>query len=75
MFTSGANANVRATVKSVAAGVALTLIYPLPVAPAVGDAFTVYAGCDHTQATCQSRFNNLANFRGFPFVPPPQIAY
>ena len=24
-------------------------------------------------ATCSSKFSNLAHFRGFPFVPPPQI--
>jgi uncharacterized phage protein (TIGR02218 family) len=75
IFTSGANANVRATVKSAVAGTSLTLMYPLPSPPATGDAFTVYAGCDHTSATCQTRFNNLANFRGFPYVPPPQVAY
>ncbi len=75
VWTSGANANVRATVKSVAVGSALNLMYPLPFAPSAGDAFTVYAGCDHTQATCQGRFNNVANFRGFPYVPPPQMAY
>jgi uncharacterized phage protein (TIGR02218 family) len=74
VFSSGANANVRATVKSVVVGSALNLIYPLPFAPAAGDAFTVYAGCDHTQSTCASRFSNLANFRGFPYVPPPQMA-
>ena len=75
VFTSGVNANLRATVKSVAVGASLALMYPLPSSPAIGDAFTVYAGCDHTQATCSSRFSNLAAFRGFPFVPPPQIAY
>ena len=75
VWTSGANANVRATVKSVNVGVSLALIYPLPFAPTVGDAFTVAFGCDHTQATCQGKFNNLANFRGFPYVPPPQLAY
>jgi uncharacterized phage protein (TIGR02218 family) len=77
LFTSGANANVRATVKSVTPGTypALNLIYPLPFAPSVGDAFQVAAGCDHTQATCQNKFNNLANFRGFPYVPPPELAY
>lgn len=74
VFSSGANANVRATVKAVVAGALLNLIYPLPFAPSVGDAFTVYAGCDHTQNTCGSRFANLANFRGFPYVPPPQMA-
>lgn len=75
VFTSGLNANVRATVKAVTVGASLSLVYPLPAAPSVGDAFTVYAGCDHTSATCQSRFNNLTNFRGFPYVPPPQIAF
>ena len=74
VFSSGSNANVRATVKSVGVGVGFNLIYPLPFAPAAGDAFIVYAGCDHTQATCKGRFNNIANFRGFPFVPPPQMA-
>jgi uncharacterized phage protein (TIGR02218 family) len=75
VFTSGVNANLRATVKSAAPGASLTLMYPLPAPPAAGDAFTVAYGCDHTRGTCQGRFNNLANFRGFPFVPPPQIAY
>jgi uncharacterized phage protein (TIGR02218 family) len=75
LFTSGANANLRATVKSVVVGTSLSLMYPLPNPPSVGDAFSVYQGCGHTTAICQSRFNNLANFRGYPFVPPPQIAY
>lgn len=75
VFSSGANANVRATVRSVSGGVSYSLMYPLPFAPATGDAFTVAFGCDHTQATCNSKFNNLANFRGFPYVPPPQLAY
>src|SRR5271154_6652699 len=60
VFSSGANANVRATVKTISVGSALNLMHPLPVAPATGDAFTVYAGCDHTQGTCQGRFNNLS---------------
>ncbi len=75
VFSSGQNANVRATVKSVGVGVGFNLMYPLPFAPATGDAFTGYAGCDHTLATCQARFNNKANFRGFPFVPPIETAY
>ena len=75
VFTSGANANVRATVKAAGAGVGYSLMYPLPFAPAPGDEFNVAFGCDHTQATCQGKFNNLTNFRGFPYVPPPQLAY
>jgi hypothetical protein len=26
-------------------------------------------GCDHTLATCASRFGNAVNFRGEPFLP------
>ena len=59
---------------SAVAGTSLTLLYPLQSVPAAGDSFTVYFGCDHTPGTCQSKFNNLANFRGFPYVPPPQMA-
>lgn len=72
-FTSGANTGVTANVKA-ATSSALTLSYPLSSAPAAGDAFMVYQGCDHTKATCHSKFNNLANFRGFPYVPPPTYA-
>lgn len=71
-FTSGANAGVTATIKAAGAGF-LNLAYPLPEWPAVGDAFTAAQGCDHTQATCESKFANLARFLGFPYVPPPQI--
>jgi hypothetical protein len=39
-----------------------------------GDAFTVYLGCDHTQATCTTKFGNLTNFRGFPYIPSPTYA-
>ncbi len=73
-FGSGVNSGVSATVGSALAGVALYLIYPLQSAPAPGDSFTVYFGCDHSEGTCLAKFNNLANFRGFPFVPPPQMA-
>src|SRR5208282_965634 len=74
MFTSGANANVRATVRQVSVGIYLQLMYPLPFSPATGDAFTVSAGCDHTQATCGGGFGNLSRFRGYPYVPPPEMA-
>ncbi|HVP99511.1 MAG TPA: DUF2163 domain-containing protein [Roseiarcus sp.] len=74
VFSTGLNANVRATVKAAYPGQGFALMYPLPFAPAFGDAFTVYAGCDRTLATCQGRFNNKANFRGFPFVPPAETA-
>jgi len=71
-FTSGANAGLSRAVKTyVNASGAITLVLPLPAAPANGDAFTISAGCDLTMATCQSRFSNLIHFRGQPFTPPP----
>ena len=72
-FEGGANVGVSRTVRqSTVAG--LTLQRPLDYLPAAGDGFVVYKGCDKTTATCAGRFNNLANFRGFPFVPPPELA-
>jgi uncharacterized phage protein (TIGR02218 family) len=73
-FTSGVNVGVTANVNAVSGGTSLTLGYPLQSGPSPGDGFTVYYGCDHTPGTCQSKFNNLSNFRGFPYVPPPQMA-
>ncbi len=72
-FTSGVNSGLSVTVGGALNGAYLTLIYPLQQAPAVGDAFTVYFGCDHTESTCLTKFNNLVNFRAFPFVPPPTM--
>jgi uncharacterized phage protein (TIGR02218 family) len=72
-FSSGANTGATANIK-LATSSALTLDIALQNAPAMGDAFTVYQGCDHSQATCTAKFNNLANFRGFPYIPPPTYA-
>jgi uncharacterized phage protein (TIGR02218 family) len=55
-------------------GSVMTFSNPFPVAPAVGDAFTIYPGCDHQQSTCLGKFNNLVNFRGQPYIPQPETA-
>ena len=75
-FTSGANNGLSRTVKahSVTNG-AITLVAPLPTAPAVGDTFTIVPGCNKLQATCSSKFSNLIHFRGFPYVPVPETLY
>jgi uncharacterized phage protein (TIGR02218 family) len=44
----------------------LTLLLPFSVTPSN---VTVFAGCDHTIATCKSKFDNVLNFGGFAFVP------
>ena len=63
---------VMAGVKDINAGLTIVLSFPLVNAPAAGDTFTIYQGCDHTWTTCNAPFGNLANFRGYPFIPPPQ---
>lgn len=72
-FTSGAHAGATRTVKAYAPGL-LTLALPLPAPPAVGDGFEAFPGCDRMQATCVAKFNNLPNFRGFPYIPLPETA-
>lgn len=34
-----------------------------------GGDITLYAGCDHTLATCNSKYNNKLNYGGFPWIP------
>jgi uncharacterized phage protein (TIGR02218 family) len=75
VFTSGANNGLRRTVKSQDASGNLQLIQPLPAAPANGDTFTAYPGCDLKQGTCSAKFNNLVNFRGQPYIPVPETAF
>jgi uncharacterized phage protein (TIGR02218 family) len=72
-FTGGPNAGVSRTIKSYTPGV-LTLSYPLPKPPTLGDTFTAYPGCDKKQTTCGVKFVNLGSFRGFPYVPVPETA-
>lgn len=35
----------------------------------VGDVVSLFAGCRHTKDDCLTKFNNVANFGGFPDVP------
>jgi uncharacterized phage protein (TIGR02218 family) len=71
-WTSGANAGRRAEVLAhdVTDGIAVQTLLEPPVRPiAMGDAFTIRAGCDKRIATCGAKFGNVPNFRGFPSIP------
>lgn len=74
VFTSGQNTGQTRTVKSYSVGVHY-LAQPLPYTPSVADTFDTYPGCDHLQATCLGKFNNLANYGGMPYIPAPETAY
>ncbi len=71
-FTSGAASGQAIEVKThgKVAGVVTLELWGrarLPLTP--GQTFTVTAGCDKRVATCQSKFANVVNFRGFPDMP------
>jgi uncharacterized phage protein (TIGR02218 family) len=70
-WTTGANAGRKIKVNSFGqpAGV-LTFVYPPDFPMAVGDTFSVVAGCDGQKATCQG-FGNYINFQGQADVPDP----
>lgn len=72
-FITGANAGARRTIKS-STGSTMSIALPLPFPVAAGDAFQVVPGCDKSFPTCLTKFNNLARFRGFPWVPKPETA-
>lgn len=71
-WLTGANTGRKAEVLSYAltgADVTITLL-EAPVRPIeVGNTFDISAGCDKRFETCQSKFANAVNFRGFPHIP------
>ena len=75
-FTSGVLSGLSRTVQSYIKGIpgTATLLGGFPSAPATGDTFNIYPGCDKLQGTCTNKFNNLTNFRGYPYVPINETA-
>jgi uncharacterized phage protein (TIGR02218 family) len=72
-MTSGANAGIARSVKTQTTG-SLTVLNPWPFPVASGDTFSVVPGCDGSQTTCTTKFSNVINFRGHPYIPVPQTA-
>lgn len=50
-------------------GTLLDLWHRLSKPLIAGDVITAVAGCKQDAATCRLKFNNIANFQGFPFMP------
>jgi uncharacterized phage protein (TIGR02218 family) len=72
VFTSGPATGLKIEVKAhakIAGVVTVELWSAAEGPPAVGNAFTVTAGCDKRIETCRARFANALNFRGFPDMP------
>ncbi len=76
-FTSGANAGRKSEVLRHVRdedGDHVELWQAMTSPIAAGDGFTVSAGCDKRFTTCRDRFENAANFRGFPHMPGNDFA-
>lgn len=75
VMTSGENAGFQRGIRAYTPGTTaiITLIAPFYFPVAVGDTFTVYPGCDKRRDTCDL-FGNGENFRGFRFIPVPELA-
>jgi uncharacterized phage protein (TIGR02218 family) len=72
VWTSGANGGLAVEIKTHRKdidGVTLELWQATPEPLAAADAFVVTAGCDKRFDTCVGKFDNAANFRGFPHIP------
>ena len=71
-WLTGANTGRKAEVLAhltTGADVKITLL-EAPIRPiATNDTFNIFAGCDKRFETCQNKFANAANFRGFPHIP------
>lgn len=71
--TGGAAAGLRGVVKHDrfrADGTRVVELWaPLGAEVARGDALLIEAGCDKRAETCRVKFENFANFRGFPHIP------
>ena len=76
LFLNGRNVGLFRTIKAthVISPMILEVANPLPFLPETGAEISIWPGCDKTQFTCQTKFNNLPNFRGFPFIPEPESA-
>lgn len=71
--TSGANAGALISIESSTPAATtsqiIELVEPAPLDFTVGDQVEITVGCDKQQSTCFTKFNNIQDFRGEPYIP------
>ena len=77
MTSGAASGQTRTVAQATSAG--LWLAYPLYETPSAGDTFSATQGCDKSYnsgsgQSCTDR-SNTQHYRGYEFVPPPNMAY
>lgn len=65
-FTSGLNAGLSMEIKVSDVGL-FVLQLPMPYTCAIGDTYSIKAGCDKSRNTCRDTFSNIVNMRAEPF--------
>lgn len=68
IFTTGLNTGFQREIKTHATGGVFTLQEGMPYLPVVGDAYSLFPGCNKTPAQCKL-YGNYVNFQGFPDLP------
>ncbi len=68
-WLSGANAGRRMEVRSNEADGTIALQLYMASAVTAGDTFSIRAGCTKGIADCRTRYGNVINFRGWPYLP------
>lgn len=68
-FTSGDRTDLTLTIRDNDDSY-VYFMYPPIKGIHVGDEFFMWPGCSKRTDTCKLKFNNIANFRGFPKIPP-----
>lgn len=66
IFQVGSVLNKRFIISHGGPNIQINLVFS-GLVPGVG--VTVYPGCDRTPQTCSSKFNNILNYGGQPFIP------
>jgi len=75
-FTSGENSGLSMEIKQHLYGGELILQEPMPYPIAISDNVTVWSGCSKRSAEdCQSKYDNVIRFRGFPKIPGQDQMY
>ena len=73
LFTSGVNNNLLILIGNNDTA-NIYPAYPLEILPSPGDTVTFYPGCSKSFDTCNLKYSNSPNFRGFDKVPPTMMA-
>lgn len=72
-WLTGNNAGIAMEVrKSTMGDLSIETFLPSPFPVQVGDTGEVWPGCDKSTTMCHDRYDNILNYRGEPFIAPPE---